>query len=121
MDKQILNPQKRSAPKGSCSVEFISKIVKEEGANIAFFLTRESFIDTAFYPLANKTISYNIVGENEIVEIHYTSSKGTVRFSLNETHDLFTLLSADTVDFKYEYPHTPPTNLYIIANEPSVF
>ena len=120
METQFLNPKKRSAPRGSCSIDFISKIVKKEGVNIAFFLTRDSFLDTFLDPLANKTVSYNIVGSNEIVELHYTTGRSKVEFSLNDTHDLFTLLSADTPDLKYEYPKNP-TELYIIANEPSFF
>lgn len=78
MDFDVLKPKKRTAPKGSCSVDLISKIVtvKGEGANVVFCLTRDSFMDTFLFANEDKNVSYKTVDGNEIVEIYYTKSKG---------------------------------------------
>lgn len=120
MNTEFFAPRKRTAPKGSCSVNFISKIKNEEGDDIIFCLTRDSFLDTFLSPSEDKIASYTPSDSNEIIEIQYIKSNGSVKFSVNETHDLFTLLSSNIKALKYEYPETP-TKLYIIANEPSFF
>ena len=120
MNKEFLTPRKRTAPKGSCSIRVISEIISEEGGDIIFCLTRDSFLDTFLSLSQDKIVSYNSVDSNEIVEIQYMASSGSVKFSVNETHDLFTLLSSDIKVLNYECPENP-AKVYIIANEPSVF
>ena len=117
MNRKALKPKKRTVPKGSCVIDFISKIVKEEGKTIAFCLTRDLFLDTfldAFLdPLLNKTASYNNVGVDTTVEIKYTTSKKRIEFLLNDSQDLFTLLFSDIDKLDYVYPEIL-TELYII-------
>lgn len=120
MSKEFLTPRRLTVPKGSCSIRVISKIISEEGDNIIFCLTRDSFLDTFLTLNQDKIVSYNSVDSNEIVEIQYIKSNGSVKFSVNETHDLFTLLFSDIKVLNYECPENP-TRVYIIANEPSVF
>lgn len=117
MNQEVLKITRRTLSRGACVLDSISKIVKENGSNIAFSLTRNSFLATILFPL-DKTVSYTVSGVNELVDIHYTTSGDSVKLLLNETHDLFTLLSANTCEFLYTYPENV-TELSIIDSDDS--
>ena len=120
MNKETFKPRIRRIPEGSSSVDFIGKILKEEGNDIVFSLSCSSFLDIYLDPLANKTSSYCIVGVDEIVTINYMTSGKSIKLSLNDSHDLFTLLYSDIPKLKYDYPENE-TKHYIITKNPILF